>query len=97
MGDFIQNSDGSLTRVAGPDGRKTVRTGARAVETKMTDLMIDSMMRRDFDPSLAAYIISGNDEIQEPLFNFIVAYLMQITIGGGDPEIIAKARKMLQA
>lgn len=97
MADFITNADGSLSKVAGPDGRKTVRTRARAVEGNMTDLMTDTMMRRDFDPAMAAYILSANDGIQVPMLDFIVGYLHQITIDGGDPEVVAKANKMLDS
>lgn len=97
MSDFIENLDGSLSRVAGPDGRKTVRTRARAVEGNMTDLMTDTMMRRDFDPALAAYILASNDAIQVPMMDFIVNYLTQIIIGGGDPEVIIRARAMLDS
>lgn len=98
MPDYIEELDGSLTRVAGKDGRKTVRNTARAVETKMVELIEDTAMRRDFDPKLAGYLLaSDNDAIQEPMVNFIIEYLGQICIGGGDPEVIATARKMLAA
>lgn len=97
MADFIENLDGTLSKVAGPDGRKTVRTRARAVEGNMTDLMTDTMMRRDFDPALAAYVLAAYDTIQVPMLDFIVSYLHQITIDGGDPEVVAKANKMLDS